>query len=64
MVQLDLDANDTLLLPSTFLLAAERYELLTSIDRRVLRTLAGHLAKRQSREDGRASRPLRHSVNV
>ncbi|MFN7426254.1 MAG: EAL domain-containing protein [bacterium] len=59
-----LDADDNLLAPSSFLPAAERYELLTSIDRWVLRTLAVHLSERQSRDDGRAVRPLRHSVNV
>jgi len=59
-----LDANDNLVLPSVFLPAAERYELLTSIDRWVLRSLAAHLAERRIREDERAERPMRHSVNV
>jgi EAL domain-containing protein (putative c-di-GMP-specific phosphodiesterase class I) len=62
-----LDANDNLVLPSVFLPAAERYELLTSIDRWVLRSLAAHLSDRRARDDergGRAERPMRHSVNV
>jgi diguanylate cyclase (GGDEF)-like protein/PAS domain S-box-containing protein len=59
-----LDANDNLLLPSTFLPAAERYDLLGSIDRWALRTLASHLAERRAREGERAVRPLRHSLNV
>jgi len=59
-----LDANDNLLLPSTFLPAAERYDLLGSIDRWALRTLAGHLVERRARDGERAVRPLRHSLNV
>jgi diguanylate cyclase (GGDEF)-like protein/PAS domain S-box-containing protein len=44
-----LDAQDNLVLPSVFLPAAERYELLGSIDRWVLRTLVEHLGERRVR---------------
>ncbi len=59
-----LDGNDHLLLPSSFLPAAERYELLQSIDRWVLRKLVEHLAARRGGEQGGAGHALRHSVNV
>jgi diguanylate cyclase (GGDEF)-like protein/PAS domain S-box-containing protein len=68
-----LDANDNLVPPSVFLPAAERYELLTSIDRWVLRTLVACLAERRARDEERGERgergerrgrALRHSVNV
>ncbi|MBC7780727.1 MAG: EAL domain-containing protein, partial [Proteobacteria bacterium] len=58
-----LDAQDNLVLPSVFLPAAERYELLTSIDRWVLRTLASQLAERRARAD-RQDVTMRHCVNV
>jgi|LNFM01.1.fsa_nt_gb diguanylate cyclase (GGDEF)-like protein/PAS domain S-box-containing protein len=62
-----LDANDNLVLPSAFLPAAERYELLTSIDRWALRALAVYLSERRARDDergDRSERPMRHSLNV
>lgn len=59
-----LDANDNLLLPTAFLPAAERYELLTSIDRWVMDTLAQYLAALRTSDDGGTTQPMRHGVNV
>jgi len=62
-----LDTNDNLVLPAVFLPAAERYELLTSIDRWVLRSLATWLAAHHAyggQQDTQAVSPIRHSVNV
>jgi len=59
-----LDARDNLVLPAAFLPAAERYELLPSIDRWALRTLAAHLGERPARQSERPAPAMRHCVNV